>query len=222
MIEATVENIWYKRKKQKPKLKKIISWLIILCIIFGIYFFYKRVVCEKINKISTEYLYSFSTDAVNKAVLSSLSDSVKYLDLISIEKNTAGDIIYMGANSLKINTLSREVSMQVNNILLDRISDGIPIPLLTFLGFNILSGYGKEINLKTLSITSVTSGFESTFLSAGLNQTLHSIYLVVNTKAVLHMPLNNKEEICKTSILICESVLIGKVPEVYLNGTLFT
>ena len=106
--------------------------------------------------------------------------------------------------------------------MLDRISKGIPIPILTFLGFNILSGYGKEINLKTLSITSVTSEFKSNFLSVGINQTLHSIYLNIRTKAVLQMPFNKREEICENSILICENVIIGKVPDIYLGGKLFT
>ena len=93
---------------------------------------------------------------------------------------------------------------------------------MSFLGSKLLSGYGSKIYLKIASINSVEFEFSSVFKSVGINQTLHSIYIDVLIKVVIEIPLARQEEIIKTSIMINESVLVGKVPEIYLNGALFS
>ena len=75
MIEITSENVWYKKKKRKFKLKRFVSWFIVVISFISLICYYKRVVCVRVNNICLEYAYSYSTDSVNKAVLFSLNNS---------------------------------------------------------------------------------------------------------------------------------------------------
>ncbi len=222
MIEATSENIWYKKKKRRFKLKRFFSLIIIILILTCCYLFYNYAVCGQIINICKDYAYSCSTDSVNKAVLTSLSDKLKYEELVFVEKNKDDDISLMTINTLKVNSINREISQMTKTYIEQKLEKGTPVPLFAFTGIAILAGYGNSVNVKTLSITSVISQFDSKFKSVGINQTLHSIYINVNSKILIEMPFRKEEVNCSTSVMLCESILVGKVPQTYLGGNLFS
>ena len=58
-------------------------------------------------------------------------------------------------------------------------------------------------------------------MSVGINQTLHSIYINVESKVNVGLSLSNQTIIVNSSILVAETILVGKIPEVYLSGNLF-
>ena len=220
MIECTNKNIWYKKKRKKSA-KRLFAFLLLLIISLSLMAYYRFLICTQIFKISSDYAYAYSTEAVNEAVLYSLSESVNYNDLMSVVRNNDGDIVLMSANSYKVNYISREITKTTSNILDRKLKGGIPIPLLAFSGIEILSAYGKEVNFKALNVSSVICDFSSEFKAVGINQTLHSIYVNVICDVKIEVPLAPQVKTCETSVLISETVLIGKVPEIYLNGKLF-
>ncbi|MBQ3115611.1 MAG: sporulation protein YunB [Clostridia bacterium] len=221
MIECTDSYIYYK-KHRKGRFKRCFCLFLVLLILISGFFYYKKVVCKQVVKICADYTHAFSTEAVNRAVLDSLSDGVKYTDVIEVEKNNDGEITLMTTNAVKVNALSREIVVQTADNLTKKLNAGIPIPILTFFGFSILSGYGGNVDLKTCSVTGVTCEFFSKFTSVGINQTLHSIYIKVISNVSIEIPLDNKSVRCETDVLISEAVLVGKVPSVYLDGKLFS
>lgn len=221
MIEATSENIWYKKKKRRFRLKRGFSFILICAIFVGLYFYYNRAICGQIINICKDYAYSYSTDSVNKAVLTSLTNKVNYDELINIEKNEQGDIVLISTNSYKVNLINREVAKSTQDYLENKIQSGTPVPLFAFTGISLLAGYGNPVKVKTLSVSSVTCQFKSEFNSVGINQTLHSIYVLVDSLVLIEMPFKSQEVRCQTSVMICESILVGKVPDTYLSGSLF-
>ena len=52
----------------------------------------------------------------------------------------------------------------------------------------------------------------------GINQTLHSIYIDVSAKVEIILPIDNIEVECPSSALVCESVIVGRVPQFYLQN----
>ncbi len=219
MIEYCNENIWYKKRPRKKR--RFFAILMTVILVLGFMAYYRYVITEQILTLCSDYAYSYSTDAVNKTVLYSLEQQIKYTDLITIEKNTDGDIVLMTTNSHKVNTINREVADNCQTLLTKKIAEGIPVPWLSFTGISLLSGYGRPIMFKSLSVVSVICEFYSKFTGMGINQTLHSIYIVVKSQVKINMPLNSRTEECETSVLISETVLVGKVPEIYLNGQIF-
>ena len=220
MIECTENFIWYKKRKKKS-FKRFFSLILVFTIVLGFYLYYKHAICEQIFKICANQAYSFSTESVNSAMLVSLNNKIEYSDLIFIEKNNSGDIVFMSTNSLKVNTINRQVANSTNELLKSRLSEGFIVPLGAFSGLNFISAYGSPIKLKVINTPSVICQFVSKFTSVGINQTLHSIYIDVISTITLTMPLNSTTVDCKTQILISETILVGKVPDIYLKDGLF-
>ncbi|MBO5068618.1 MAG: sporulation protein YunB, partial [Clostridia bacterium] len=92
---------------------------------------------------------------------------------------------------------------------------------LAFLGIGVLSGYGSIVYVETISVVDVKCEFVSDFKSVGINQTLHSVYVKVICEYVVEVPFNSDKNSCETMILISETVLVGKVPDIYLSNGIF-
>ena len=221
MIEVCSENIYYKKSKPKKK-KRFKRFVIFFAIFLGFFCYYRFLICPNLINIVAESCNSFATSSINKAVLISLSNSVNYSDLVSVEKNSNGEIVYMSANSYKINYLSKEISQNSLTIFKDAISNGVKIPLGSFFGFKLFSGVGPNVKVKSFNVSSVSSTFYGEFKSVGINQTAHSIYINVKSKVVFNIPLYKKIVEFSMPILISETIIVGKVPDIYLNKDLFT
>jgi len=110
--------------------------------------------------------------------------------------------------------LTREAQVNMEQIGVD----GFGIPIGTFTGMPILVGRGPDVNIRLMPIGSVYSNFISQFVTAGINQTNHRIYLNIETKVSLILPVVHKTISSVANIMICESIIIGKVPDTYLNS----
>ena len=213
MIECTDKNVYYKRRK-KPK--NILRVFVLLLILGGLIFYYKNVVEVFIVNVCSDNLKSFATQSVNSAVLSVIEDD-PYNELVRVEKNESGDIVLITTDAVKANGINKKLAQKVERIISEKVKKGFDVPVLAFTGVKFLSGYGFNVNLKTISITSVECNFDDTFVSAGINQTMHSLYLSVKTTAILDIPSDKKTETVVTKVLLGEAVIVGKVPEIYLS-----
>ncbi len=219
MIECSNEFVYYKRKNRKKSFKRFFSFLLILTIIFFCVIYYKKVVISNLNDVCVEKTQAISVICINKAILTSFSEPIDYYDLIKVEKNSNGDIVMISSNSQKLNQLSRSLTENATIKLQEEIKKGIKLPFLAFSGISFLSGYGKEVNFKALTVENVSCDFVSKFSSVGINQTLHGIYVDIKSEIILEFPLDKKVKTFSTNVLLSETVLIGKVPEVYLSGS---
>ena len=220
MIECTSEFIYYK-KRRKIKFKGFFAFFCIILLVILLILYYKYFVSACVVNVCSEQAYAYSTEAVNIAVLNELNNDTNYSTLITIEKNSAGDIVLISANSQSINLINRKIADETLKILKRKLNIGTPIPILAFTGIDLLSGIGKSVYLKTINVSSVVCEFNSTFNSVGINQTLHSIYIDVICEINVNIPLSSIRKTSTTQVLISEAVLVGKVPEIYLNGKIF-
>ena len=221
MIDCCKENIYYKRKR-RGKGKSFIALFLCLVIIVGVVAYYKCFIVTKINKICIDYTNTYCALSANEAILSVLNDGVSYNDLVFVEKNNNGEVVLMSANALKVNLISQKIVSNTEENLTKRLDKGIPIPFLVFLGFDMFKGYGKEINYQSVFVSSVECDFLSDFKSVGINQTLHTISVVIKCKVKVESFLQNEIQEFNAPFIISETVLVGSVPEVYLNGKLFS
>lgn len=220
MIDCSNEYIYYKKKRFNKK--KGLAFLFVILVFIFLLSFYNFIITPQLCDICNDYAYYLCVESVNDAVMVSLNNSTDYSELISIEKNNSGEIIMISSNSHKINLLSRNIEKLALERLKAELKKGVEIPFWAFSGIKILSGYGKQIQFNYLSISSVRCNFVSEFKSVGINQTLHSIYVSVESNVNLELPLSKRKIANETSVLIAETVLVGKIPEIYLNGNLFS
>ena len=94
----------------------------------------------------------------------------------------------------------------------------VSLPLGAFTGSLMLSDVGPDVELPLLPIGTVLCDFSSIFEEVGINQTRHSIYININTTIALVLPISSVPVNITTVVLVCDNIIIGEVPEFYLNS----
>lgn len=202
--------------QKKNKHKFYIFMFIFILLFFGALCFLNLVVNPIIIETSSSKVKSLSQDAVNTAVFEVIKDASIYDSLVKIQRDEEGNITMISSNAVRINYLSREIIENAQKKLEFLGSKGVNIPLGTFSGMPILVGHGPLVNIKLIPIGAINCNFSSKFISAGVNQTNHRIYLEVNSIVNIILPTASQNVNTKTQIMIAENIIIGKVPQTYL------
>ena len=207
-----------KRRKLTRRFVAIVLVAVFLSIWLALWIYW-RSMSPTILDVAQTRLKSETTMAVNDAVCSSLK-GVNFSEFVVIEKNAQGDILMLTANSALVNMLAYNTAILSQVKINELKSFNIDIPLGTLSGIPLLSEKGPTVNVVVSPIGKVNCDFTSTFQTAGINQTLHRIYINVYSRVDLIMPTSHVEVETTTPILLCENVIIGKIPDVYLQGGL--
>ena len=67
------------------------------------------------------------------------------------------------------------------------------------------------------TIGDIQTDLKSEFSSAGINQTIHRIYLEVTCNVVILTPFDTIEETIVNQVLLAEGVIVGNIPNTYYN-----
>lgn len=63
----------------------------------------------------------------------------------------------------------------------------------------------------------VETDLKSEFKEAGINQTMHRIYLEVKCNVSILTPYNTMTETIVNQVLLAEGLIIGNIPDTYYN-----
>ncbi len=200
------------------KFKIALCLCIFTLLIIFVFVYLNNVVNPVIIESSMAKTRSLSQKAVEQAIYDTIKDNAIYDSLVMITRDDAGDVVYISTNTLQINILARELAKSAQERLEDLGAEGIDIPLGTFTGMPIFVGRGPDINIKLLPIGSISCKFSSEFIDAGINQTNHKIYLTVTSNVSVILPTANQNVQTTTQVLIAESIIVGKIPDTYLNS----
>ena len=155
---------------------------------------------------------------VEHAILAELVEqSVVYSDLVTIQRDGSGAINALTADTIAMNRLRAELVGVVLETLDGVDVSQIRIPLGSLLDFDLIWGLGPSIKVHAMTVGTVDGEFVSAFSSAGVNQTLHKIDLELTIPLTLMLPGGAVETVCETSIPIAETVIVGQVPQMFLQ-----
>ena len=191
---------------------------VILILFIGVLLYIEYIVNPIILQTSEAKVNALAQKAVGSAIDEVISDSDVYNDLITIYKDNNGNITMISTNSVQMNVLARRLSRLAQQNLDEIGSLGIQIAIGTFSGMPILSGRGPSVNVSVTPIGAMSTKFESEFIEAGVNQTLHKIYVNLSASVSIVLPTSNLKIKTSTQVLMCESIIVGQVPEAYLNS----
>ena len=211
----------YKPKKKKKRKRFTVFLCTVLFIIIVLFFYFQRNVTRVLFSISEATMRASTTIAVNDAVYYTLADAMRYEDLVQITYDNAGDITSLSTNPLKINTIARDTASISQSNLKNLSLNGIPIPIGALTGIEAFAGLGPSIHFRIIPVSSVSCDFSSNFESVGINQTKHSIYLNVVADISIVMPSKTQNFAVLTEILVGESVIVGAIPDTYLQSDIF-
>lgn len=202
----------------KPKFVRVIIAILILLVafIFCTHYFRKNIVPTVMGS-SVAKVRAIATNQINLAATSVLNGGITYDELFDVQYNNDGDVALIRANSPRINSIAREIAnlAQANLDSLGTVE--IAVSAGTFTGLALLTGFGPDVTIKIVPIGAANCDFVSCFQSAGINQTFHKIYIDVYADVNIITPIDEPTVQVKAEILVCENLIVGKIPETYLS-----
>lgn len=154
----------------------------------------------------------FATGIVNKRL-----DEINYSDLVHIQKDSDEKVTALQANIVKMNKLSAEIALELQKEMSELDDINIKIPLWNIFGNTFFSNQGPEIMVKAVPYGNIDVDFGTEFISAGINQTRHRIFIQIRTKMIVAVPLAKKGTDFIIKIPVAETVIVGEVPESFIN-----
>ena len=204
------------KRTSNKKSRKTLIIVFFICFLLIIYYFF--VISPVIKTYSAQETKSITEKAINLAVSNVINRTLSYDALIDINYSQTGEIVSFSANQYEINSITREIVKETQYQMTNLGRDGLPIQIGTFSGVPFLIGRGPTIHLNLVPIGVVSGKFDSEFSSVGINMTKHSLFLYIDVHVSIVLPVQSYEIYSTNQVLLAESIIVGKVPEVYLNG----
>ncbi len=217
-----MQVVYYKNKKKRLFKRKF--WTALFCV--GLVFtlicvYYFKVVCPIVVSLSQEKIRSLSTRIISQAVGDVLvTQGVTYEQLVDISYSGNNKIELIEVDSIEVNLLVREITKEVQHHFDGISNEGVEIALGTFTGIPFLYGLGPNISVQLVPVGTINTQFNSSFESAGINQTIHRLYFDISASVGMVLPANTQNFVTNIEVMLCESIIIGDIPSVYLQGEL--
>ena len=192
-----------------------------LLFILAILCLFLAAVAVFLKDLSSQIAVSDASDIVTVQINNAIADIMAEQDysgdyFVSFEKSATGEVTAISSNMARINALSAEILHQVVGATENRtIEIGIPLGNLT--GISLLMGRGPNIPVQIVVLTSSRVEFNNSIVTAGINQTKHQINLEVIVDIDILVPWGTENAQVVTEILIADTIVVGQVPDTYLN-----
>lgn len=158
------------------------------------------------------------TGIINDAVMETLSaETVAYQDLVSLERDSNGQVTLLSTNSAKLNALRTQILQTILEKVNSLDSKDLGIPLGSITGLATVSGWGPDLPVQVLATATPTAEFRNVFTSEGINQTLHQVMLDVQVEITLLIPGGKADTQVSAEVCVAETLLLGQVPDTYLE-----
>jgi len=174
-----------------------------------------------LKDISSQIAVSDASDIVTVSVNNAVSQVLSSGDytgdyFVDFEKDANGDVAAISSNMAKINSLSAQILDKVVGTT-EKNTITVKIPAGNLTGISLLMGRGPKIPVKIIVLTSSRVEFNNNIITAGINQTKHQINLEVIVDVEILVPWGSETTQVVTEVLIADTVIVGEVPDTYLN-----
>lgn len=229
--EKTIEKIYSRNRVKFPKIekenkvlnrfnndktRKIVKIAAVLLIAFMVVEYVIKTVEPIIDIQCSSMAKSIATKISNEQATNVMKD-YKYDDFVNIDKTADGNIKLISANTITINQIISDVPLLIQSELEKIENSKFYIRLGTFTGSKILAGRGPKVEIKMSVIGDIETDLKSEFKEAGINQTLHRIYLEIKCNVSILTPINSITEVITNQVLLAEGVIVGNIPDTYYN-----
>lgn len=173
-----------------------------------------------IRSTATVQAQSYAAVAAGTDIPSILTNTdTGYNSLVSIKRSADGNIVSIETDAMRINLLKSKINSAVAKNLSGLSAKELGIPIGSLTGLALLNGRGPKIST-VISITgSAQTSFFDTFDDAGINQTRHQLFLKTTATMLIVFPGETVTAAYTYTTLVAETIIVGKVPEMYAGIT---
>ena len=204
-----------------PRMSRKGKLLVIITVVLGILAAVTIKSIAYFRELSRQMVLSDATDLMTLCINDTISrkfaeEDYDYDYFVNLEYGADGSVTAVQTNMARINALSSELLSDIVHAA-DGGQLSLSIPVGNVLGSSLLLGKGPEIPVDITMLTSSHVDFKNELSDAGINQTKHQIKLDVVVDIDVIMPWQTISTQVVSEILIAETVILGDVPDTYLN-----
>lgn len=201
--------------KLKERLKRkyyiLITFLISLFLFIIIFSLYSKKLNPKLN----DYIDFLVKDEIYKKVIKSNNfiTNEEVNDILYIDKNDSNEIVYLDYD---IDKTYKLLNKYIDSLKKDNSKSKIlTVPFFIASDNIIISSLGPKIKFKYEIIDNVKGKIKTKVTDFGVNNALVEMYFELEIGYLVVIPMNKKENVLKTEILISSKIINGKVPTFY-------
>ena len=202
-----------KRKKARFGLERAAALAcaaIVLVLIFGV----SSCVREPVLTLAGERAKALAANTMSYAVMAPLERERG--DMLKVTGGE-GETRFVMADTAKINAVAALASADARERMESLGREGFTLSLGDISGLVLLGGIGPKIKVGFTPVGSVTADAVSSLRSAGINQCVYSVDLKLT--AHIQIVLGGRAQTVEVTGVnpICQTVIVGEVPQVYTN-----
>lgn len=204
--------------RRRGGFSRILRFSVIGLLILGAFFLLLEKNLERvILDMAHARAEAMAVEYMHEAVQQVMGEDIGYQDMMDVRMDGEGRVTLIQANAARMNALATRTALRCQEQLEGAQAQSVAIPIGAALGIPFFSAMGPRIQVRILPVSAVTANFSTEFESAGINQSRHKIYLSLQTTVKLVIPTGARQVVLSTQVLIAESIIVGDVPQSYVQ-----
>ncbi|MBX5435983.1 MAG: sporulation protein YunB [Alicyclobacillaceae bacterium] len=156
-----------------------------------------------------------ATEALNGAVTEVVAANVDSHRIIHVERTDNGDFEVAHVDFVAVTRLQSAATRRADEALHSLADETQRLPLGQALGGSLFAGLGPALPVRMSLVGSAHSSVTADVRSAGINQTVHIVYLHLTAQVNVIAPLIRRPVVVESTTPIAYVVLAGEVPQLY-------
>lgn len=159
-----------------------------------------------------------ATQAINDALTKRMAEDAEYARVLVVDKDKSGRITSAHFNFAEVARIESLTTLRVQHVLTRLEERIVYVPAFQAMGSAVLATVGPSIPIRIVPLGSAQSEVEPEVKTAGINQTVHILYLHIVAQVLVVVPFISQPVTVDTKIPIAYVVFIGNVPTTTIVG----
>ena len=201
---------------QRNRLRLIVAVTVI--VVSGLTLLFRIRLAPMAEQLIETQVDNQASDAINAAIADQIAEGeFDYDRMVTIEKDANGNVAAIRTNIGELNRLKTSVLQRMDEELEQLSMEQLGVPIGSVLLPELLSGRGPLVPVRVLAVRTSDASFRNSFQSAGINQTLHSIYIDIHVCITILTWTGTSEINVDSAVVAAETVIVGTVPTTYFG-----
>jgi len=208
--------LYYRKHRSEPHVRSV-RWLLLGVLVVGVIITINALVHPIVENMLVNQSRIAFNDAVNRAVNNTIGEEMSASDFVMLTSDDSGRITSIQTNSLAVNDFRASLGTELAKELNGYSNGMIEIPIGTLSGIDFLMGCGPTVKLRLIQKGSITTDLISSFTSAGINQTCHTVNCVIDAEYYAIIPGIRIPVSLSSNVMIAQSIIVGEIPDSFTN-----
>ena len=214
----------YGRKRIILISKKKISHILVLTVTIIAFIiilnFTTDIFVRNLNEYIDNYLDNYAQEALNDAIIAVTAQyDFDTSTFVRVNTSASGQTSYLETDTIAVNEFKSKVGNKIIENLSKNDKKTIGFKILNMLGNTYLINKGPSLKITVFPVGSATTNLVSKFSSSGVNQTMHELLMTVNIKTRVVFPFGSVKKTGSAAVPVTNTVIVGEVPDSYVNVT---